>query len=597
MILHVFRRVSFRPHSYFLLPLRGVASPAGSYARGNLESAGMAPQKPPNVLIFTDEDVGSNQPRFHAVKETLSMCLSPDNYAIYPLSENQVKTTPWLTNTKLLIVACSEMSSTTRRIITEYFLRGGNILVMAAKLDLPGVRPLEHISGHQDIAKVTYDTAADIAVLRGDVVYQFDPGTRVKTLACDQDGTGLLFELRGRGSNGLALLSQIHLEFDPVFFSTSEDVFAKLKKANESRISMLRNILSTCFRLNCSISISHKLSTGNVFAADKAVLLDFLSRPQTTSGAFVDGGITFHYLTADNAASMAPTIDCLPVIIPSSDTFFSCPSFNSAIYFTALRTHSLGRLALFVENVTTTMAAIKALQSVHGSIAIATRQLNGVGRGGNAWLGPAGCAMFTVCLQLPLHSPLGQRSPFVQHLAALAMAKAVRSTQGYEMVNVRVKWPNDIYYGSHVKIGGVLVSSTVNKDAITCFIGCGLNVSNSQPTLCINDIAKVVSCKFNTQQVVCPLTPEEVIAKVLNEIEFLVATFQSGGSSMVLQEYYKYWLHGGQEVTLQDFGCKALIKGLDDYGYLLAECSGKLYKLQPDGNSFDLMNNLIVTKV
>ncbi|XP_037283662.1 holocarboxylase synthetase-like protein isoform X2 [Rhipicephalus microplus] len=596
MILHVFRRVSFRPSSYFLLPLRGVPSPAASYVRGILGSPGMAPQKPPNVLIFTDEDVGSDQPRFQAVKETLSMCLSPDNYAVYPLSESQVKSTPWLTNTKLLIVACSELSSTTSRIFREYFLRGGNLLVMAAKLDLPGVRPMEHISRRQDIVEVTYDKAEDVAVLKGDVVYQFDPGTRVKTLACDKDGAGILFELRGCGSNGLALLSQIHLEFDPVFFSTSEDVFAKLKKANENRISLLRNILSTHFHLNCSISVSHKLSSGNVFAADKTVLLDFLSRPQTASGSLVDSGITFHYLTADNAMSMTPTIDCLPVIIPSSDAFFSSPSFNSAIYFTALKTHSLGRLALFVENVTTTMAAIKALQSIHGSIAIATRQLNGVGRGGNAWLGPAGCAMFTVCLQLPLHSPLGQRSPFVQHLAALAMAKAVRTTPGYEMVNIRVKWPNDIYYGSHVKVGGVLVSSTVSRDAITCFIGCGMNVSNSQPTLCINDIAKVVSCKFNVQQNVCPLTPEEVIAKVLNEIEFLVATFQSGGSKMVLQEYYKYWLHGGQEVTLQDFGCKALIKGLDEYGYLLAECSGKLYKLQPDGNSFDLMNNLIVTK-
>lgn len=595
MILHVFRRVPFRPSSYFLLPLRGVPSPAASYVRGILGSPGMAPQKPPNVLVFTDEDVGSNQLRFHAVKETLSMCLSPDNYAIYPLSEKQVKTTPWLTNTKLLIVACTEMSSTTRRIFTEYFLRGGNLLVMASKLDLPGVRPLTHTSKHH-ITEVTYDKARDVPVLRGDIVYQFDPGTKVKTLAYDQDSAGVLFELRGCGSNGLALLSQIHLEFDPVFFSTSEDIFAKLKKANESRISMLRSILSSHFHLNCSISVSHKLSAGNVFAANKAVLLDFLSRPQTTTGALVDGGITFHYLTADNAASMTPTIDCLPVIIPSSDVFFSSPFFNSAVYFTALRTHSLGKLALFVENATTTMAAIKALQSIHGSVAIATRQLNGVGRGGNAWLGPAGCAMFTVCLQLPLHSPLGQRSPFVQHLAALAMAKAVRTTQGYEMVNIRVKWPNDIYYGSHVKVGGVLVSSTVSRDAITCFIGCGMNVSNSQPTLCINDIAKVVSCKFNTTQALCSLTPEEVIAKVLNEIEFLVATFQSGGSKTVLQEYYKYWLHGGQEVTLQDFGCKALIKGLDEYGYLLAECSGKLYKLQPDGNSFDLMNNLIVTK-
>ncbi|XP_077502396.1 biotin--protein ligase-like [Amblyomma americanum] len=595
MILHVIRRVSFRPSSYFLLPLRGVASPGACDVSGILGSSGMAPHKPPNVLIFTNED-GSRQPRFHAVKETLGMCLSPDHYVIYSLSEHQVKSTPWLANTKLLIVACTDMSSTTRRIFTEYFFRGGNLLVMAAKLDLPGVRYMEHSLGPEAIATVVHEAAEDIAVLRGQVLYQFDQNCRVKTVALDQEGAGLVFELRGSSNGGLALLSEIHLELDPVFFGTSEDVFALLKKANEGRISMLRNILSKHFRLNCSLNASHKLSTGNIFTATKEVLQDFLSRPQTASGVFVDGNVSFCYVTEDKAASMTATVDCLPVIIPSGDTFFCSPAFNSAIYFSALRTHSLGRLALFVENATTTMTAIKALQSIHGSVAIATRQLNGVGRGGNAWLGPPGCAMFTVCLQVPLNSPLGQKSPFVQHLAALAVAKAVRCTEGYEMVNIRVKWPNDIYYGSHSKMGGVLVSSTVNRDSITCYVGCGINVSNSQPTLCINDIVKVAPSKLGTSQVASPLTPEKVIARTLNEMEFLVATFQSGCSSMVLQEYYKYWLHGGQEVTLQDYGCKALIRGLDEYGYLLAECSGKLYKLQPDGNSFDLMNNLIVTK-
>lgn len=594
MILHVIRRASFRPSSYFLLPLRGVASPGASYVRDLLASNGMAPPKPPNVLIFTNEDAGSAQPRFEAVKETLSICLSPDNYAIYPLFEHQVRTTPWITNAKLLIVACSDMSSATRRIFAEYFVRGGNIFVMAARLDLPGVRHIETTADTPTVVAVCGATK-NISLLRGEIQYQFDKDARVKTVACDLEGAGLVFELRG--GKGLALLSQVHLELDPVFLTTSEDVFALLKKENESRITMLQNLLSTHFHLNCSRSASHKLSTANIFAATKAVLQEFLSRPETTSGVFSDGSTSFCYVTADQAASMTPTIDCLPVIIPSGDALFFSGAFNSATYFTALRTRSLGRLALFVENATTTMTAVKALQGIHGSVAVATRQLNGVGRGGNAWLGPAGCAMFTVCVHVPLDSPLGQRSPFVQHLAALAVAKAVRSTEGYEMVNIRVKWPNDIYYGSHAKIGGVLVSSTVNRDVIACYIGCGINVSNSQPTLCINDIAKVTSSTAGAQQAASPLTPEEVVAKTLNEIEYLVAMFQSGGSTMVLQEYYKYWLHGGQEVTLQDHGCKALIKGLDDYGYLLAESSGKQYRLQPDGNSFDLMNNLIVMKV
>ncbi len=55
------------------------------------------------------------------------------------------------------------------------------------------------------------------------------------------------------------------------------------------------------------------------------------------------------------------------------------------------------------------------------------------GRGGNAWLSPLGCAMFTLHLQLPVNSRLGQRIPFLQHLAALAVVQSVRTLPGYEV--------------------------------------------------------------------------------------------------------------------------------------------------------------------
>lgn len=433
--------------------------------------------------------------------------------------------------------------------------------------------------------------------MEGQLEYTFEADCKVETLASDQESRSLIFELKSRNGKGYAVLSQIHLEFDPVFFTLSEDIFTLLKKSNQSRVSILRHILSTRFHLNCDSVPRHELSLGHVFCATKEEHNSLLSRIQgsSTNSKIVDDGVTFHYITPDQTCNVEATPNYLPVILSSGGELLSNSLFNSKIYFETLKTHNLGRIVLFVENATSTMTTIKAMCNTHGSISVASRQLNGKGRGGNAWLGPVGCTMFTLCLHIPLHSPLGQRSPFVQHLAALALAKAVRSTNGYQTVNIRLKWPNDIYYGSDVKLGGVLVSSTVNKDTITCYIGCGINVSNSQPTLCINDIAKVAS-RSTTQGHLRPLTREEIIAKSLNELEFLVAMFQGGGVNMILQDYYKYWLHGGQAVTLQDFGAKAFIKGLDEYGYLVAVCSGKEYKLQPDGNSFDLMNNLIITK-
>jgi biotin--protein ligase len=59
-----------------------------------------------------------------------------------------------------------------------------------------------------------------------------------------------------------------------------------------------------------------------------------------------------------------------------------------------------------------------------------------VGRGGNAWLSPDGCLSFSFPLHVELDSNLGQRLPFVQHIAALAVVDAVRGMNGYEVLKI-----------------------------------------------------------------------------------------------------------------------------------------------------------------
>ena len=51
-------------------------------------------------------------------------------------------------------------------------------------------------------------------------------------------------------------------------------------------------------------------------------------------------------------------------------------------------------------------------------------------------------------------------------------------------------------------------------------------------------------------------------------------------------------------MTLQSENNAAVrVIGLDDYGYLLVESSsGERISVQPDGNSFDMMKNLIAMK-
>lgn len=50
-----------------------------------------------------------------------------------------------------------------------------------------------------------------------------------------------------------------------------------------------------------------------------------------------------------------------------------------------------------------------------------------IGRGGNAWLSPDGCAMYSLQLHIPLDSILGRHISLLQHLSALATVSAVCS--------------------------------------------------------------------------------------------------------------------------------------------------------------------------
>uniref|UniRef100_A0A3Q3AZ26 Biotin--protein ligase n=1 Tax=Kryptolebias marmoratus TaxID=37003 RepID=A0A3Q3AZ26_KRYMA len=218
------------------------------------------------------------------------------------------------------------------------------------------------------------------------------------------------------------------------------------------------------------------------------------------------------------------------------------------------------------------------------------------GRGRNSWLSPPGCAMFTVGVQIKLSSRLGQRIPFLQHLAALAIVEAVRTLPGYQDIDLRVKWPNDIYYSNLTKLGGVLVTSTVMGQTFYLLVGCGVNVTNSNPTLCINDLIQ----EYNTQNSCSlePLSCSLLIARSLNCLEDLISCFQQGGADAVLPTFYRRWLHTGTQVRLwSEEGPEAQVVGLDDNGFLQVYSKDQgLVSVEPDGNSFDMLKNLVVMK-
>lgn len=107
-------------------------------------------------------------------------------------------------------------------------------------------------------------------------------------------------------------------------------------------------------------------------------------------------------------------------------------------------------------------------------------------------------------------------------------------------MDLGIKWPNDIY-AKNIKIGGIVVTSQVEANVIVCNVGVGINVSNSTPTLCINDLINEYNIKNGTT--LPNFTLEKALALMFNEIERLINIVQAGNVEYLLDLYYKHWLH------------------------------------------------------
>ncbi|KAF9362699.1 biotin holocarboxylase synthetase [Mortierella sp. NVP85] len=265
----------------------------------------------------------------------------------------------------------------------------------------------------------------------------------------------------------------------------------------------------------------------------------------------------------------------------------------------------------------------------NGFVCNATTQIAGRGRGRNSWISPPGCLQFSMVLRHPVQARHAS-AVFVQYLVALAVVESVCSLPGYEDVPLRLKWPNDIYAEAPgleeddngnqeaqqqqqqppkmVKIGGVLVNSNFSGSEFLLVIGCGVNTTNPNPTTSINHIIRYHNKV--TGKNLGLFTQETLLAHILVKLEEMYTTFLQGdgtGFAQLEQTYYRRWLHSNAFVTLTTMTPhrKVRIQGITlDYGLLRTvavdeqgrDIVGEEYRLQPDGNSFDMLKGLISTK-
>lgn len=248
------------------------------------------------------------------------------------------------------------------------------------------------------------------------------------------------------------------------------------------------------------------------------------------------------------------------------------PYFNHELYYTELDSLSssvrgeLGSFILYGEVVTSTSTMLDKNYNIlsqlpNGFAAVGTVQIAGRGRGSNVWVNPPGVLAVSMVLRFPI--AFGELSPivFIQYLTSLAMVEAVRGYgPGYQEMPIRLKWPNDMYASNpeydnssggttdepeYLKVGGVIVNTTVIDGEHVLVFGLGINVFNVAPSTSINQILGALNT-FRRRKGKAELAPyriEILLARFTILLEQMLMTFKYQGFKAFEDLYYSRWLH------------------------------------------------------
>lgn len=272
--------------------------------------------------------------------------------------------------------------------------------------------------------------------------------------------------------------------------------------------------------------------------------------------------------------------------------------FDAAAYMGALLARRFGRWLLWSPRMASThdLVTQNFAKLPVGVVCVTDVQFKGRGRSKNVWESPPGCLMFSFTSQMNDVRKL----PLVQYVVCLAMTEAIKDlscAKGLPELDVRIKWPNDLYLKG-LKVGGILCTSSYEPKVYNICTGIGLNVDNEKPTTCLN--AALQELEANSSR----LKREDILASFFNKFEVLFEIFANQGFQALEERYYNAWLHSGQRVVVQDahegqsVNSVVTIQGLTPSGYLYAVGEdGKSYELHPDGNSFDFFTGLVRRKM
>ncbi len=240
------------------------------------------------------------------------------------------------------------------------------------------------------------------------------------------------------------------------------------------------------------------------------------------------------------------------------------------------KTESLGKKVIFLPQChSTNEEAQKLLKSgdfIVGTTVISQHQTGGKGQRGNSWESePGRNALFSVILDA---SFIPIKESFRLHmLTSLALHDTLFPILGK---NLKIKWPNDIYYKNQ-KLSGILIENIIAKRNLEhSVIGIGININQEAFTS-----PQATSIKEITQ---LDHEVNEVIEDLLCSLEARIKRLKGHPMDTLRREYERKMYRLGEvaKYTDPEGAFHGTIKGIDPSGKLQIEKDGRtaLYDFQ-----------------
>lgn len=176
-----------------------------------------------------------------------------------------------------------------------------------------------------------------------------------------------------------------------------------------------------------------------------------------------------------------------------------------------------------------------------GTVIMAEYQTAGKGQRQNGWHSEAEKNL-TFSLLLYPRFLLPQNAFNLVMAVGLGVIKPLREILGDE---VRLKWPNDIYYRQK-KLGGILIENSVTGNFIkSAVVGIGININQeSFPAHLPNPVSVQQILQKN-------YAIKEVLLQICASIEIYYLKLKAGKSKEIKQEYLNNLYGFGQELKFQ----------------------------------------------